>query len=146
MITFGFKGRFGGWFRAVFAIVLGVIMVARPASSLVFVVKLLAAFLIASGVVSVIMGATGKDRNTLGLMAVNSVVDIILGTVLFMFPAAVANVVVILLGVLLLVLGIFQIVVLGSAFRLLGMRFFAFVLPVLCIIGGILLLFNPFGS
>ncbi|MDE7127495.1 MAG: DUF308 domain-containing protein, partial [Bacteroidales bacterium] len=66
MITFGFKGRFGGWFRAVFAIVLGVIMVARPARSLVFVVKLLAAFLIASGVVSVIMGATGKDRNTLG--------------------------------------------------------------------------------
>jgi len=146
MITFGFKSRFSGWLRAVCAIVLGVIMVARPATSLILVVKIAAAFLVASGIVSIIFGFLNKDRNALGLMAVNSIVDIALGVLLFVFPAEVASFILIILGIGLLVLGIFQIVVLGSAFAFLGMGFWAFVLPALCVIGGGLLLFNPFGS
>lgn len=146
MITIGFKSKFGGWLRALCAIVLGVVMVARPATSLILVVKLAAAFLIASGVVSIVFGIMNKDRNALGLMIVNSVVDIALGALLFMFPDAVANVIIIVLGIALLALGIFQIVVLGSAFRLLVMGFWGFILPILCVIGGLLLLFNPFAS
>lgn len=146
MITFGFNGKFGGWLRSACAIVLGIIMVSKPETSLLLVVKIFAAFLIASGVVSIISGLAGKDRNTLWLMIVNSVVDIALGAILFSFPAAVASVMIIVLGVALLGLGIFQIVVLGSAFALLGMRFLSFFLPALCIFGGALLLFNPFAS
>ncbi|MCM1176798.1 MAG: DUF308 domain-containing protein [Bacteroidales bacterium] len=146
MITFGFKSRFGGWLRALCAIAIGAVMVASPATSLVLVVKLVAAFLIASGVISIVYGIMNKDRNALGLMSVNSVVDIILGAMLFMFPGAVASIIIIILGVALLGLGIFQIVVLGSAFRMLGMGFLAFIMPVLCTVGGLLLLFNPFGS
>lgn len=146
MITFGFKGKFGGWLRSACAIALGIIMVSRPETSLILVVKIVAAFLIASGVVSIILGLAGKDRNAVGLMLINSVVDIVLGAVLFSFPAAVASVMIIVLGVALLGLGLFQIVVLGSAFRLLGMRFLSFFLPVMCIAGGTLLLFNPFAS
>ncbi len=51
-----------------------------------------------------------------------------------------------LLGVVLLVLGVFQIVVLASTTSVIGFGFVFFIFPVLCAIGGSLLLFNPFGS
>ncbi|MGM9748021.1 MAG: hypothetical protein ACI3ZN_04415, partial [Candidatus Cryptobacteroides sp.] len=45
MITFGFKDKFSGWVRAVAAIVLGVILVARPEEVPYLVVELAFALL-----------------------------------------------------------------------------------------------------
>lgn len=146
MITFGFKNKFSGWLRAAVAIAIGAIMVSSPASSLILVVKIAASFLIASGIASILFGVLNRDRNALGIMIVNSVVDILLGILIFIFPAAVASIMVIVLGVALVALGIFQIVALGSAFGALLMGGWSFLLPVLCVTGGALLLFNPFGS
>ncbi len=79
MITFGFKNRFGGWLRAIAAIVVGLIMVIKPETSLMLVVKVLAAFLIASGLVSFAYGVINRQRGALGLMVANAVVDVVLG-------------------------------------------------------------------
>ena len=145
MITFGFKSKTGGLLRAVVAIVLGVIMVSFPGSSLVVIVKILAAFLIASGLVSLVFGIVNRQNGGLALMITNTLVDIILGILIFMFPAEVASIVMFLLGLLIMFFGIFQIVVLMSANRVLPVGIWTFLLPVLCVAGGAMVMFHPFG-
>ena len=145
MITFGFRNKTSGLLRAVIAIVLGLIMVSFPGTSLIIMVKIVAAFLIASGVVSLVFGIVNRQNGGLGLMITNTVVDIILGILIFMFPAEVAGVVMFILGLLLMFFGIFQITALLSANRVLPVGLWAFILPVLCTAGGILVIFHPFG-
>lgn len=145
MITFGFRNKMSGLLRAVVAIALGVVMVSFPATSLVIIVKIVAAFLIASGVVSLVFGIVNRANGGLALMITNTVVDIILGILIFMFPAEVASIVMFLLGLVLMVFGIFQITALLSASRVLPMGVWSFVLPVLCTVGGAMVIFHPFG-
>ena len=146
MITFGFRNKFGGWLRAITAIVLGIIMVSKPETSLIIVVKVLAAFLIASGIVSLVYGIINRQRGALSLMVTNAVVDIALGVVLFIFPKEIASFMLILIGILVLIFGISQIAVLISASRVVSSSFAVYILPSLCIIGGIVLLIRPFDS
>ena len=146
MITFGFKNRCSGLLGAVGAIALGAVVVIKPHASMVLVVKIVAAFLIASGVVSAVYGIINRLRGAMSLMLTNAFVDIILGVVLFIFPTQVASIILVILGIGLLALGIFQIVVLGSTAGVLGTAFGFFVMPILCVLGGTLILFNPFGS
>lgn len=145
MITFGFRNRMSGLLRAVIAIVLGIVMVSFPGTSLIIIVKIVAAFLIASGLVSLVFGIVNRQNGGLGLMITNTVVDIVLGALIFMFPAEVASIVMFLLGLLLLFFGVFQLAALLSANRVLPVGAFAFVLPVLCAVGGALVMFHPFG-
>ncbi len=146
MITLGFKNKFSGMLRAVAAIVLGLIMIIMPGTALVLVVKVLAAFLIAAGVVTLIYGVVQRERGALSLTFTNTVVDILIGVLLFIYPQVVAGFIVSLMGVVLLCMGILQIVVLASSARVGGISPMLFLLPVLCTLGGILLLFNPFKS
>ena len=139
MITFGFRNRMSGLLRAVIAIVLGIVMVSFPGTSLIIIVKIVAAFLIASGLVSLVFGIVNRQNGGLGLMVTNTVVDIVLGALIFMFPAEVASIVMFLLGLLLLFFGVFQLAALLSANRVLPVGAFAFVL------GGALVMFHPFG-
>lgn len=124
---------------------MGVIMVSFPGSSLVVIVKILAAFLIASGLVSLVFGIVNRQNGGLALMITNTLVDIILGILIFMFPAEVASIVMFLLGLLIMFFGIFQIVVLMSANRVLPVGIWTFLLPVLCAAGGAMVMFHPFG-
>lgn len=146
MITLGFKDKFSGWVRAAAAIVLGIILILHPEGALVLVVRLLAAFLVASGVVSVIYGLVNRKNGGFPLLLFNAIVDVALGGVLFVYAAPVTNIIIILIGIVLLCLGVLQIITLGSVAPVLGTAFGFFVLPALCVIGGSLLLFNPFGS
>ena len=52
----------------------------------------------------------------------------------------------ILIGILVLIFGIMQIIVLISASKVVNNGIFIYVMPALCIIGGALLLFRPFSS
>lgn len=145
MITFGFKNKTGGLLRAVVAIVLGVVMVSFPGSSLIIIVKIVASFLIASGLVTLAFGIANRRNGGLGLMVTNTVVDIVLGVIIFMFPAQVANIVMFLIGLMLLIFGFFQIVALVSANKVMPVGIFAFVFPMLCAVGGVLVMVHPFG-
>ncbi len=146
MITLGFRNKFGGWLRSITAIVIGIIMVSKPETSLILTVKVLAAFLIASGIVSLVYGIINRQRGALSLMVTNAIVDIAIGVVLFIFPQEVARFMLILIGIAVLIFGIMQIIVLVSASRVVSNGFLIYILPVLCVIGGALLLIKPFSS
>ena len=68
MFTFGYKSKVNGPLRALAAIAIGAMMVMYPDNALATVVKIIAAFILASGLVSLIVGlkngATNAGQNT----------------------------------------------------------------------------------
>ncbi|MCI1639799.1 MAG: DUF308 domain-containing protein [Bacteroidales bacterium] len=144
MITLGYKSRFSSILRACSAIAIGLVMLISN-NATVMVVKIIAAFLTAAGIVSLIYGIVHRKEGALHLMSSNAIVDIVIGLLLFFIPGAIANIIVYLIGIVLIIFGALQIVVLASSMALIGMGFLSFLLPIIAVIGGIILLFNPFG-
>ena len=145
MFTFGYKSRVNGPLRALIALAVGILMVMSPDKALAMVVKVIAVFLLASGVVSLIVGLRDKNRGTLPLMSFNALVNVVLGMVLFAFPG-IASFVIYLIGFVLLAFGIVQIVALFGARRVIGLGLGAFVLPTVVTLVGGFILFNPFAE
>lgn len=143
MITFGYKSKFSGIIRALGALCLGIVMVVCKTNALEVAVCILAAFLIATGVVSLIVAYKKKDDGTMKLMGSNALVDIVLGSLLLMFPGFVAGLLIYLIGIALLGFGVFQIVSLASANRVLKVGVWAFIFPVLVVLAGGFLIMKP---
>lgn len=131
MFTFGYRSRLNGPLRSLVALAVGIMMVSVPDKALTTVVKVIAAFLLASGVVSLVVGLKDRERNSLPLMSFNAIVDVVLGLVLFMFPGFVAKFIIYLIGFVLLAFGGVQVLAMISARRVTGLGLGAFVLPVL---------------
>ena len=143
MITFGYKGRFKGLVRALTAIAIGAVMVWSKANALNIAVQIIAAFLVASGVVSLIVGYRNRQDGAFALMGVNTVVDILLGIMLFSFPGFFAGLLVYLIAFALICFGLFQLLALGSAVGVMSMGLFTFVLPAIVLFSGVLLILRP---
>ena len=146
MFTFGYVSKISGPLRALIALAIGIMMVLRPDNALTTVVKVIAAFILASGVVSLIVGLKEKKNGSLPLMSFNAVVDVIIGIVLFSAPGFVAKFIIYLIGFVLLGFGIMQILALFSAKRVMGLGLGAFILPTVVTLVGGFLLFNPFAE
>ena len=146
MITFGYKNKVNGFMRAVIALAIGVMMVLSPANALTTVVKIIAAFMLASGVVSLVVGLKDREKGSLPLMSFNALVDLVIGLLLFLFPGVVARFMIYLIGFVLLVFGIVQIVALLSARRVVGLGLGAFILPIIVTMVGGFIIFNPFAE
>ena len=143
MITFGYKNRFGGLLRALAAIAIGIVMVVSRTDAMVLAVRIIAAFLLASGIVSLLVGYKERQNNRMPLMGVNGFVDILIAFLVFMFPQVVANLIVYLIGFALLGFGLFQLIALASANKVMKVGGLAFVMPVLVLLAGAFLLARP---
>ena len=146
MFTFGYKSKINGPLRALIALAVGIMMVVNPGEALTAVVKVIAAFLLASGLVSLVVGLRNKKDGSLPLMSFNALVDVLLGLFLFVFPGFVAKFRIYLIGFTLLAFGVVQILALASARKLTGLGFGAFVLPAIVTLVGGFILFNPFAE
>lgn len=145
MITFGYNNLFSSVLRALSAIGVGCVMLFGNDAT-VTVVKIIAAFLLAAGLVSFAYGYLKRKDGIMSLMSVNSIVDIIIGLLLFFFPTQVAGFIVSVIGIVLVILGVIQLATLGSVSRNQGSGYASLLLPTIAIIGGISLLFTPFGK
>ena len=143
MITFGYRNKFGGFLRAIAAIAIGLVMVISHTDAMVLAVRIIAAFLLASGIVSFLVGYKDAQSGNRPLMGVNGAVDILVALLIFMFPKFVAGLIVYLIGFALLGFGIFQLIALVSANRVMKVGVVAFVMPVLVLLAGAFLLARP---
>lgn len=143
MITFGYKNKFTGPLRALTAIAIGIVMVISRTNALELAVQIIAAFLFASGIVSLIVGYRQRKNGTMGLMGFNAAVDIILGLLLFMFPGFVAGLLIYLIAFVLICFGFFQLLGLGSASRVVKLGLWSYVLPFIVLAAGIFLMTRP---
>ena len=146
MITFGYKSRLTGPLKALAALIVGIMMVVNPDNAFASVVKLIAVFLLASGLVSLFVGLKEKENSALPLMMFNAAANICIGLLLFIFPGFVAKFIIYLIGFALLVFGIMQLVTLFSARGVVAMGLLAYVLPALVTMLGAFMLFNPFAE
>ena len=143
MITFGYKNRFSGWLRAVVALAIGIVMVVSRTDAMVLAVRIIAAFQLASGIVSLAVGYKNRQNNQLPLMGVNGIVDIVIALLVFIFPNFVAGLIVYLIGFVLIGFGLFQLITLASANKVLKVGVAAFVMPILVLLAGAFLLARP---
>jgi uncharacterized membrane protein HdeD (DUF308 family) len=143
MITFGYKNTSSSLIRAVVAIVIGLVMVVSRTNAIELAIRIIAAFLVATGVVSFVVGRRRHNEGDASLMSVNAGVDILLGVLLFLFPGFVARLMVYIVGFALLGFGIFQIVTLVSALKVMKLGFGSFIMPVAVVIAGGFLVANP---
>ncbi len=120
MITFGYKNKFSGVLRALAAIAIGLVMVCSTEAT-TNVVKIIAAFLFAAGLVSFAYGLAHKKEGVLNLMVINAGVDIVIGILLFIFPGAIANIIVTLIGIVIFIFGLIQIFALAGTASLAGL-------------------------
>ena len=143
MITFGYKNKFSGLLRALTAIAIGVVMVVSKTKALELAVQIIAAFLLASGLVSLLVGYKNRQNGTMGLMGFNGGVDIVLGIILFLFPGFVAGFMIFIIGIVLLGFGLFQLIALVSANRVMKVGGESFILPVVVFLAGFFLVMRP---
>lgn len=143
MITFGYKNRFNGPIRALTALAIGIVMVVSKTNALELVVRIIAAFLFASGVVSLVVGYKNRANGTMGLMGFNAVVDLVLGSILFAFPGIAAGLLIYMIAFVLICFGIFQIVTLVSANSVLKVGILSFLLPLIVLSAGVFLMTRP---
>ena len=143
MITFGYKNKFGGPARAIAAIALGIVMILAGERAMNAVVKILAIFVIASGIVSLILSFKRSQDSARPLMITNAIFGFLIGLCLFIFDSFFADLFIYLIGFILMAFGIFQIVALSSANRIVKLGWFSFLMPVVVTVIGLFLLFNP---
>ena len=143
MITFGYKNKFSGLIRASLALIVGLVMVVSRTNALELAVQIVAAFLVAAGVVTFLLGLKNQTPEASNLLKVNAAVDVFLGILLLIFPGFVVNVMIYIIGFALLAFGIFQIVALFSAMQTLKLKLSAFILPVVVVIAGGFLVAKP---
>ncbi len=146
MFTFGYKTTLSSILRSLASIGIGLVMIFDNEASET-VVKVVAAFLFASGLVSLVYGLIrNKKEGLLPLMAVNAVVDILIGVLLFLNPGWVAGFIITLIGIVLILFGGLQLLALAGTMSLLGTGFGTLILSVCAVVGGAFLLFSPFGE
>ena len=146
MFTFGYKTTLSSILRSLASIGIGLVMIFDNEASET-VVKVVAAFLFASGLVSLVYGfIRSKKEGLLPLMAVNAVVDILIGVLLFLNPGWVAGFIITLIGIVLILFGGLQLLALAGTMSLLGTGFGTLILSVCAVVGGAFLLFSPFGE
>lgn len=143
MFTFGYSNKFNGPLRALVAIAIGIVMLVYNEQAMNMVVKIIAALVFASGIVSLAVGLGKKNDSTSKLMNFNAIVDIVIAFLLFIFNSLIANLIIYLIGFVLVGFGLFQIFALVSASRVTKIGFWPFLMPLLVVAGGCFLLFNP---
>lgn len=144
MITLGYKTKFDSITRAAAAIGIGLVMV-FGGNAPTNVVKIIAILLVLAGVASLIYGLIkSKEKGVYQLLLVNAGLDIALGLLLYFNPQWIVGVIVYAIGIILILFGGLQLLVLAGVMRLLGNGFSSLILSICAIVGGAFLLFNPF--
>ncbi len=143
MIAFGYNSRFSSPIRALVFVALGVLMIVAKADAMELVVKIVAAFILAAGIVSVFVGFKQKKEGTMPLSFFNALINIVIAALLFLFSGFVAKFVSYLLGFALCGFGVFQLVVLLSMRKSVQMSIAAYILPAVVAVAGLLIFFYP---
>lgn len=143
MRTFGYKSKAKGLFRAIVAIVIGLVMVTVQVNAFNVFLQYLGALIALRGIIGFVFLCFQKDDSDFMGSAVNSVLNAVLGGVMFLYPEWFVNILMYMVAVLMIALGFVQLLAMMSASRVINVGFFSFLLPLLIILLGILLIVRP---
>ena len=141
--TSNFKG---GIYRAVLAILLGLALLIWPADALKYVVMLIGIVFLAIGIIAFIISSRNREEHQRSFAPLSGIGSVILGLLLVCLPSTFATVFMFLLGFILVVAAVGQFVTLAAARQFGRIAPVSFLFPVLILIVGIVILFDPFSS
>lgn len=149
-VIYSFTNRTYSVVRGVMALALGICLLVWPDSAAALIIKIIAAFLLAAGILT-LMVALNARRKTAGegmpaLTIMNICVYLVFGLLIFMFPNFFLGVIMFLFGAVLLFFGTGQLINVIYSKKYIGISWGFYVVPVLMIASGILLFFNPFST
>lgn len=144
MITFGYKNKINGPFRALIALALGIMMLVWPEEAAEIAVQVVAVFMLVSALVTFFYAFKSRVRGEAGstVMIFNTVVNILIAIILFIAAGPISGVILYLIAFVLLFFGLYQIVTLWGALSFLKLGFGRLVLPILIIGFAVALLFT----
>ena len=134
-------------------LLLGIALLFWPVGMLNLIVKLIAAFLVATGIITLIFTLkarkdeqelTGEQSFFSTFAIVNIAVYIGFGLLIFIFPGFFVSILVFLFGAILLLLGIGQLVNLFISARHTKLAGYFYIVPIVVTICGVILFFQPF--
>ena len=137
----------GNVWRSILAIVVGLVLVIWPGAALNYIVIFLGVVLLVGGAVAVASYYSVKKQTDAVSFPVDGAVTGLIGLFLILFPSFFVSVLMFVLGVLLIVAAVSEVSTLMRA-RKAGFVVAAwnYVVPVLILVGGIVVLVNPFAS
>lgn len=133
-------------YRAVFSILLGLALVIWPGAAIKYVIMLIGALFLATGLISFVVSYRNRPAGSSGWTSFSGIGSIILGLLFLSIPSSFATVFMFLLGFVLLVAAIGQLVTLSAARQWGYVAPISYLFPVLILIAGIVILFDPFKS
>ena len=144
-IVYMITNRSNSILRGLFAVAFGVLLVAWPLNTVGIIVKVVAAFLIAVGVISLFLAA--KLKKSSGAIPVvifsSAVATLLFGTLVFLFPNFFVGFIAFLFGALILVAGLGQLANLYYSSKHAKLSGSYFIIPILITLCGIMLFFFP---
>lgn len=132
---------------SIITIAVGIVLVMWPTEVLNYMVKLIGAVFLVTGVVSLILSYQNREeRAARGLNSFSGIGSIILGIVLWAMAGFFTDMLMWLFGLLLLIAGTGQLVALFSARRMGDLPGMAYVFPILLLIAGLVSFLDPFSA
>ena len=135
--TSNFKG---GIYRAVLAILLDLALLICPADASKYVVMLIGIVFLAIGIIAFIISSRNREEHQRSFAPLSGIGSVILGLLLVCLPSTFATV------FILVVAAVGQFVTLAAARQFGRIAPVSFLFPVLILIVGIVILFDPFSS
>ena len=142
-MIFGYGGRFSSLLRALLFVALGVLMIVAKADAMQMVVKIIAAFMLATGLVSLFVGMKHRQDGTMPLSFFNAATNVVIAALLFAFSDFGAGFVSYLLGVVLFVFGLFQMFTMLSLRGKVKLGVLSYLTPLLVAAVGALIFISP---
>lgn len=135
--------------RSVCVILIGVLMVVLREAFMPVIIQFVGAAFVVSGAISLfnvyVLGKRGVSRKfDMFVLATAGVAGIALGVWLLLSPAMFLSMLMLLLGVLLLAIGFYQLAMLLMAQRRLHLSLYMYIVPILLLAIGVLVIVNPF--
>ena len=138
-----FKGAF---FRAILAIILGLVLVIWPGTALKYTIMLIGVLFLVTGLTAFIISNRNREDRQRSLVPFSGIGSMVLGVLLLCIPSTFATIFMFVLGFILVIAAIGQFVTLSAARQFGHVAAVNYLFPVLILIAGIIVLFDPFKS
>ena len=140
------KGISYSFLRAVFALVLGIVLIVWPNEALNYLIITIGILFLIPGLISTIGYFAKKNEETELPFPLEGIGSILFGLFLVIIPSFFVDILTILLGLVLMIGGIQQIASLMRARKWITVPFAYFIVPTLIFIAGAMAIANPSGT
>lgn len=141
--TTNFKGAL---YRAILAIIVGLVLVIWPGVALKYIIMIIGAMFLVTGLIAFIISNRNREDHRRSLVPFSGIGSMALGLLLLCLPSVFTTIFMFVLGFILVVAAIGQFVSLAAARQFGFVSPISYLFPVLILIAGIVVLFDPFKS